>query len=382
MVQSNLLASCSVSGFLEAKHFNRSRQRWALSHVIRSTIINYVYKDLDLQIEQDVTAELTNHNIKNNIKQLQAFTDSFDQFINPFDTEVPKDLLINILFGKAASETVEKFLLNIKEHGEIKRKTFIAECEQDDSRFEKSIKKTQIDNVSIDYAKKKNWWKTAKSTCSEGFIWTYTWYFYRLQSRYGKFFTYPITPVPLSLCHFDGGIFYNVPGMTDVDAVRLQPFINTYMVSDVNEEFIRKNVKNLMRATYHRVRLKTLASTCEFAEQENGLIRDRIVLGIKDSGLQERHCEKIASTLKKRLKSSGQLKQAEKQIRNIKYDTATINLVKENQNKPKTRFNCKKFGRKHKPRECPACSGKFVPSARRKPIFLLNVSRVQRTFMK
>ncbi|GFT59523.1 uncharacterized protein TNCV_3406281 [Trichonephila clavipes] len=34
--------------------------------------------------------------------------------------------------------------------------------------------------------------------------------------------------------------------------------------------------------------LKTLASTCEFAEQENGLIRDRIVQGIKDSGLQER----------------------------------------------------------------------------------------------
>ncbi|GFV63357.1 transposon Tf2-9 polyprotein [Trichonephila clavipes] len=34
--------------------------------------------------------------------------------------------------------------------------------------------------------------------------------------------------------------------------------------------------------------LKTLESTCEFAQQENGLIRDPIVLGIKDSGLQER----------------------------------------------------------------------------------------------
>ncbi|GFU11707.1 retrovirus-related Pol polyprotein from transposon 297 [Trichonephila clavipes] len=33
--------------------------------------------------------------------------------------------------------------------------------------------------------------------------------------------------------------------------------------------------------------LKTLASTCEFSEQENGLIRDRIVLKIKDSRLQE-----------------------------------------------------------------------------------------------
>ncbi|GFY41708.1 uncharacterized protein TNIN_279911 [Trichonephila inaurata madagascariensis] len=32
--------------------------------------------------------------------------------------------------------------------------------------------------------------------------------------------------------------------MIDVDAARLQLFINTYIVSDVNEEFIRKNVKN------------------------------------------------------------------------------------------------------------------------------------------
>ncbi|GFW68111.1 glucose-6-phosphate 1-dehydrogenase X [Trichonephila clavipes] len=47
----------------------------------------------------------------------------FDQFINPFDAEVPIDLLISILSGKAASETVEKFLLNIKEHGEIKEDT-------------------------------------------------------------------------------------------------------------------------------------------------------------------------------------------------------------------------------------------------------------------
>ncbi|GFY13487.1 hypothetical protein TNCV_1803581 [Trichonephila clavipes] len=46
------------------------------------------------------------------------------------------------------------------------------------------------------------------------------------------------------------------------------------------------------------------------------------------------------------------------QIRNMKYDTATINFVKENQNKPKIQYNCKKCGRKHKPQECPA-SGKI-----------------------
>ncbi|GFX08079.1 uncharacterized protein TNCV_1237581 [Trichonephila clavipes] len=129
----NADAARRQTGIIQFTNSISARQRWALSHDIRSTIISYVYKDLDLQIEQDVAAELTNHNIKNNIKQLQAFTDSFDQFINPFDSEVPKDLLINILSGKAASETDEKFLLNIEEHGKIKHKIFIVECEQDDS---------------------------------------------------------------------------------------------------------------------------------------------------------------------------------------------------------------------------------------------------------
>ena len=109
---------------------------------------------MDLQKEQDVTAELSNHSIKNSINQLKNFIDTFDLFINPFDVEVPNDILINISSGKAASEPVEKFLLNIEENGDIKRKTFIAECEADISRFEKSIKRTPLENFSVDYSKK------------------------------------------------------------------------------------------------------------------------------------------------------------------------------------------------------------------------------------
>ncbi|GFW12943.1 uncharacterized protein TNCV_3328751 [Trichonephila clavipes] len=75
--------------------------------------------------------------------QLQTFTDIFDQFINPFDTEVPKDLLINTSSGKAASEAVEKFLFNIKEYGEIKRKTFIADCEQGGRSIPKMVKRVK-----------------------------------------------------------------------------------------------------------------------------------------------------------------------------------------------------------------------------------------------
>ncbi|GFW05217.1 transposon Ty3-I Gag-Pol polyprotein [Trichonephila clavipes] len=99
--------------------------------------------------------------------------------------------------------------------------------------------------------------------------------------------------------------------------------------------------------------LKTLASTCEFSEQENGLIRDRIVLGIKDSGLQELLRENNLN-FEKAFEIVWVAEASREQIRNMKYDTATINFVKENQNKPKTHYNCKKCGRKHKLLKCPA----------------------------
>lgn len=106
-----------ISGILQFTNSISARQRWARSHDLRSSIISLVYKALDLIREQDVTAELNNYNIKNSINQLQTFIDTFDVFINPFDVGVPKELLINISSGKAASEPVEQFLLNIEKNG-------------------------------------------------------------------------------------------------------------------------------------------------------------------------------------------------------------------------------------------------------------------------
>ncbi|GFX56314.1 transposon Tf2-9 polyprotein [Trichonephila clavipes] len=114
--------------------------------------------------------------------------------------------------------------------------------------------------------------------------------------------------------------------------------------------------------------LKTLASTCEFAEQENGLIRDRIVLGIKDSGLQEQLLRENNLNVEKAIEIVRAAEASREQIRNMKYDTATINFVKENQNKTKTQYNCKKCGRKHKPRECPAF-GKICAKCKKKNHF-------------
>ncbi|GFX95940.1 uncharacterized protein TNCV_2085201 [Trichonephila clavipes] len=114
--------------------------------------------------------------------------------------------------------------------------------------------------------------------------------------------------------------------------------------------------------------LKTLVSTCEFAEQENGLIRDRIVLEIKDSGLQERLLRENNLNIEKAIEIIRAAEASQEQIQNMKYDTAATNFAKENQNKPKTQYNYKKCGRKHKPLECPAL-GKICAKCKKKNYF-------------
>ena len=81
------------------------------------------------------------HNIQSSIKQLQRFTTTFDQFIYPFRLEIPKNQLINILFGKVASAKVEAFLFSTEENDNCKHKTFILGCLTDINRYEKAIQK-------------------------------------------------------------------------------------------------------------------------------------------------------------------------------------------------------------------------------------------------
>lgn len=196
-------------GIIQFTNSIAARQRWARSHDLRSSIINYIYKELDLRKEQDVTADLNPHNIKHSTNQLQKFIETFDIFINPFDVAVPKEFLMNISSGKAASEPVEQFLFNIERNGNIQRTTFIAECESDISRFEKSIKKTPLLNFSQDYLKKQKTMVAGK--VQEVRIKRDL--FGRMLSisidhkvDIAKILSYPITPVPLSMCHFDGAI--------------------------------------------------------------------------------------------------------------------------------------------------------------------------------
>lgn len=141
---------------------------------------------------------------------MQKFADTFNQFINPFSADIPQDHLLNISSGKATSETVEKFLLNIEKNGDIRRQAFITECKEDENRFEKSIKKGPLENFSVDYVNKKIKTKVGGKVQE---VRIQRDLFGRMLSisidhkvDMSKILSYPIAPMPLSMCHFEGGI--------------------------------------------------------------------------------------------------------------------------------------------------------------------------------
>lgn len=111
--------------------------------------------------------------------------------------------------------------------------------------------------------------------------------------------------------------------------------------------------------------LKKLAKTCEFLDQENSLIRDRIIIGICNQGLQEKLIRETDITLEKTIAycRAAELSKQQVQVLNDQSVVATVKKYNKkvesfNNNTKKgcseKEYICKKCGYTHEPRQCPA----------------------------
>lgn len=135
--------------------------------------------------------------------------------------------------------------------------------------------------------------------------------------------------------------------------------------------------------------LKTLASTCEFADQEDGLIRDRIVLGIRDNRLKERLLRESSLEVGKVVEIVRAAESSREQIRSMNDEkevhTMRKHRKKVNQKQPSLEYECKKCGKTHKPRECPAF-GKTCSRCKQKNHFAVrcpqNSKKIYQAYIK
>lgn len=193
-------------------HFTNSisaRQQWAKSHGLRSYIISHVFEYSGLKKIQDATSRLEKYQIVKDSESVLAFVNKLKNNLNPFDNEkLDKDQLYNIKSGRTAPDSVAEFLQNVEKKGQELREKFIIECSQDDRRFESTIKQNKIMNFTSCNAKKKiivnN--KVQEVRMQHDLFGRMLGISMENSTDLENIFTFPITPMPPSLCHSDGTI--------------------------------------------------------------------------------------------------------------------------------------------------------------------------------
>lgn len=209
----NADAARRLTGVTQFTNSMSARQKWSKSHSIRSTIISHTYEKTSLKRAQDVTGDLENHQIEKDSLHLHNFINILKQNCNPFNNEnIEREFLYNIGTGRAASEEVSDFLLNVEKNDNLLKEKFITECAESQDRFEQAIKLTKILNFASATAKKKvtinN--KIQKVKLQRDLFGRMLAISMNDATDIQKILTYPLTPVPMTLCHLDGSIFKTV----------------------------------------------------------------------------------------------------------------------------------------------------------------------------
>ena len=114
--------------------------------------------------------------------------------------------MFNIQTGKAASNEVKTCLLDIRHTGEERHKNFVRECPDNPTRFEEPIKRVKLltfkqDGISNRRSTNRN---IAELKCSRDLMGRFLIFAPMRHLDLSHVFTFPLTPVPLSLCYCDG----------------------------------------------------------------------------------------------------------------------------------------------------------------------------------
>lgn len=181
----------------------QARQRWSETHTARTAITSNFLESLGLVRFDEVENK---YRSKVFAAQVNKFTKTVCENINPFDDDINPQELFNLSSGKAASSDVAEFLLNILSNGAKLRDEFIEDCVVDSSRFHKPIKRNTIKNFAAENAKHKKSLATRSDASSVernvlGHVLCFA-----IENKIDLLdvFSYPLTMVPHSIANLDG----------------------------------------------------------------------------------------------------------------------------------------------------------------------------------
>lgn len=201
----NANAANKLTGITAFTNSLSARQRWSVTHSVRTAVSTFVMDFLDLGKSSEGSDQY-NNKIFN--RQVQKFTEEVCKNFNPFSDDINPSKLFNLASGQAATPEVAEFLINVDTNGFDQMKKFIKECREDGTRFENAIRRNVIKNFASESIKIK---KSTRKHIEEAKI---------ERNILGKvlclaldneinlksILSYPLATVPHALAHFEGSI--------------------------------------------------------------------------------------------------------------------------------------------------------------------------------
>lgn len=148
--------AASASGIKElTDSFNR-REKWAITHALRTNIISNLINFVNLRSADDITNDLKKSVVQKYTKKWEILLGTISQCTNPFSNELSTEHLYNISSGQSVSNEVYEFLSSVETVGNKQRLKFIVENFNDSERFDRPITKNRITNFAFKNKKKVN----------------------------------------------------------------------------------------------------------------------------------------------------------------------------------------------------------------------------------
>ena len=202
----NADAASQKTGINSFTNSMSARQRWARSHSISMKVLFSLMDDLGFPTE-DASCELKQSRITRNASDLKRVIAMFNQSMSPFSPEQDQECLFNFGSGKAASNKTKEFLLNVASIGKEIQDQFIKECSENSYRFEdKAIRRTKMDTFATEGAKRiiKSNGKLKEVKMERDLFGKILCLTLQQKKWMSEVLKYPLTPVPLAFCHYDG----------------------------------------------------------------------------------------------------------------------------------------------------------------------------------
>ena len=203
----NADAVSKASGIVNLTNSFARREKWSVTHSLRTSTISKLMDFLNLRSQDDITKDLKKASIAKSKKNLDDLINIITQCTNPFSQDLSEENLYSISSGQSVSNDVCNFLSSVESVGNQQRLDFISESRLDPERFDRAISKNTIRNFAFKITKKVKINNKVEEVTIQRDIFGRLLYA-ALQSDIDieKTLSYPLTPVPFSLCHVNGVI--------------------------------------------------------------------------------------------------------------------------------------------------------------------------------